>query len=66
MDPLNLHRLNALAACICDNVAFSLHGNNICNIVMLQVFAIMYMAKIVVTGQELLRKLTVSSLGWKV
>uniref|UniRef100_A0A0E0HIY0 Uncharacterized protein n=1 Tax=Oryza nivara TaxID=4536 RepID=A0A0E0HIY0_ORYNI len=30
-----------------------------------QVFAIMYMAKIVVTGQELLRKLTVSSLGWK-
>lgn len=47
-------------------MAFSLHGNNICNIVMLQVFAIMYMAKIVVTGQELLRKLTVSSLGWKV
>ncbi|EAY99159.1 hypothetical protein OsI_21118 [Oryza sativa Indica Group] len=30
-----------------------------------KVFAIMYMAKIVVTGQELLRKLTVSSLGWK-
>uniref|UniRef100_A0A0E0A378 Uncharacterized protein n=1 Tax=Oryza glumipatula TaxID=40148 RepID=A0A0E0A378_9ORYZ len=29
------------------------------------VFAIMYMAKIVVTGQELLSKLTVSSLGWK-
>nr|AAT39159.1 unknown protein [Oryza sativa Japonica Group]AAU10690.1 unknown protein [Oryza sativa Japonica Group] len=37
----------------------------ICRLQLSQVFAIMYMAKIVVTGQELLSKLTVSSLGWK-